>query len=397
MNRFLFVFFIGVIINANAQKNEKLILNAKAEIDFKNYSEALVYIDSISEKDYYAFYLSGQSYFELEDYSKAISNFKSCNQLKANYADYYLAKSYALSQDFKSAKTYLDEYLNLVNKRFLVEVTDEPSFSNFKETDIWASINIEETYSIDEKSIARANFYKRKGEIGLALDILDELLEENKNSAEAYFYRAEFIIDLNEDYKYAIADLKKAIKLNPESYKYQKRLAEYYYHELKYSKAVKHFKIVQSIFPYQLENYFKISQSYFRLGEIVEAKKYIDLFLEIDFRNIDALKLAGQLYYENEDYKESIYYFSEAIYINSRRIDLLVLRGNAYMESEDFQRAEMDYNIAANIEPRNGQYWFLKAQALLALGRKDDACKNFKKARYLNYYQADVYLLEECN
>lgn len=396
MSRFIILFFFSSLLNLYAQNTENLVLNAKIEIDFENYDNALIYLDSIANKDFYTYYLTGESFFQLKDYSNAITNFKSCNQLLAKYADFDLAKAFALSEDYKSAQSSLKSYLDQAQKKVMAEIIDEPSFSTFKTTEFWSALKIEEAYSKEEKAIARAAFYKSKGEIGLALDMLDELIDENKAFAEAYFYRAEFILDLNNDYKYAIDDLKKAIKINPTQYKYHNRLANYYSHELKYSKAIKHYELALQIFPYQLSDYLKLSQAYYRTGDHENAKKNIDLFLEIDFGNIDAFKLAGQLYYDIEDYKTSIFYFTEGIYINSRRIDLLVLRGNAYMESEDFQRAEMDYNIAANIDPRNGEYWFLKALALLQLERRDEACKYFKKARYLNYYQADVYLLEEC-
>lgn len=399
MSRFFIIIFFSALLNVQAQKAPKsasLILNATIEIQNESYDQALVYLDSILNKDFYAFYLRGQTYFQLKDYKQAVNDFESCNQLFSNYADWDLAKAFALSDNYQSAASSLKSYLEQPNKKVLAEIMDEPSFLNFKTTEFWSSLKIEEAYTKAEKSIARAAYYKSKGELGLALDMLDEIIADNKAYTEAYYYRSEFIIDLNEDYKYAIDDLKKAVKINPDNYRYHNRLADYYFHELKYSKAVKHYELAQKIFPYQLSKYLKLSQAYYRTGDYENARQATEFFLSVDFRNINALKLAGQLYYDLEKYTESIYYFTEAIYINTRRLDLLILRGNAYMESGNFQKAEMDYNIAANIDPRNGEYWFLKALALLQLERKDEACKYFKKARYLNYYQADVYLLEEC-
>ena len=396
MIRFLIFFLIITGFRVCAQNDIQLILKADFAISNNQFQKANNILDSVETKHFYSNYLLGESYFLQEKYDSAIVCYYNSNLLKEGYANLRLAESYALIGKYSIASNYLKMYLKTEDKDFSNSIVNKPAFETFKTTQEWKDINTEQYYSQIEKSIERAVYYKNKNELSLALDILDELVLENEEVCEPYYYRAKFIILLNQDYKYALKDLKRILKLKPESRKYNLLYADFNFHEQKYKKALEYYLKAQQIFQYRLNDRFLIAKTYYRMGEYEKAISNIDAFIKIDDQDIEALKLAGQIYYDNANYKQSIEFLNRAMYIDSRRLDLLVARGKSYLEDEQYQRAGWDFNTALDLDSQNGELWYLKGLAFLYRNKQEEACKYLKKARYLNYYKADEYLLKEC-
>lgn len=396
MNRLILIIFLLSTLRLSAQDDLNYLLKADYLRINQDYTTALLYIDSISDKGYYADFVKGEILFQQTEYIEAIQYYYSSCDKKPNYAAFELAKTYALLKQYDSASVSLKRHLQSRFKRMSNDISTEVSFSEFIKTEEWKSLNINSFYTKEEKSIERAVYYKNKQELSLALDILDELIADDKNFVEAYFYRADFIILLNQDYKYAINYLKKAVKIDATHFNSHHLLADFYFHEMKYKKALASYILAQQIFPYHLQDYLNIAKSYYRLGEYEKAIKYIDYYTEVNDRNIEALLLAGRIYYDKGNYQESINLLTRAININPRRIDVLVARGKSYLENDEYSRAGRDFNIALDLDIKNGEIWYLKGLAFLYQEKRDEACKYFKKAIYLNYYRADEYLLKEC-
>jgi tetratricopeptide (TPR) repeat protein len=383
--------------NVNSQKNASKVVRAKFFLDNNLTEKALHDIGSIKNKSDYAYLLEGKIHLKLNNSKKAVNAFKKANALNDHYADFELCKLYANLNLYDSACFYLEDHLLSSYKLMSNEIEQEPDLEAFRKTKYWQELWSKGFYNEEEKSIERAIYYKEKGELDLALDMLDEVLLKNKNSSQAMFYRAQFVVQLNEDYRYAISDLKKAVKLQPENNQYIRLLADYYLHELKYKKALESYKKANSLFPYLISDWYNLSKSYYRNNDFENAIQYIKSFLKIDIKNIEAHKLAGLIYYDSEKYEESIAILTKAIYINSRRADILFARGKSYLDNENYHKAGMDFNIALDLDSKNGEIWYYKALAFLYQEKKEEACKYFTKASYYHFYRADEYLLKECS
>lgn len=396
MNRYVLSFFLLLSVYASAQDDLLYILKAKFNYEHQDYANAFKYLDSTKHKNFYTDFLIGNIYNQQKETKKAITAYHLCNQKKAHFADFEMAENYVLQQQYDSALVYLEQHLQSPYKQALNKIKINPIFSDFQNSKQWETLQIEHFYTKEEKLIEQAVYYKNNSELDLALDILDELIAQNKNNTEAYFYRAKFIIALNQDYKYAIGDLKKALKIESQDYKYHRYLAYLYFSQMKYKKALASYLKAQELSPYHLKDIFLIAKTYYRTGDYENATQWINRYIDIDYRNIDALVLAGQIYYDKKKYKESIETLTQAIYINPRRIDVLVARGKSYLEADLYPQAGRDFNIALDLDTQNGELWYLKGLAFLYQEKKDEACRYFKKASYLNYYRADEYLLKEC-
>jgi len=379
-----------------AQKPLSYILKADFLLTDKQFDLSSQYIDSVKTLNYYSANLKGKINLKLENWDKSISALKKSNRLKEHFSDYDLAKAYALKNQEDSLFYYLENHLESTYKRKSNTISLEPEFKEFKSSKLWKELNLKSYYTKKETELEQAIYYKEKKELSLALDILDELIINDKNFSEAYFYRSQYIILLNHDYKYAIKDLKKAIKLNPEKAIYRSTLSKYYLEGRKYKSALNLLIEGIQISPYRLQDYLLLSEAYYRTGSYDKAIESINTYLDVNFRNIEALKLAGQIYYDKGNFQTSINILTEAMYINMRRIDILAARGKSYLENDEYQRAGMDFNIALDLDPNNGELWYLKGLAYMYQDKMREACKYFTKASYLNYYKAEEHLLKEC-
>ncbi len=400
MNRKIFILigcFLASLTAVYPQQTTDLVIRSKFFFDNNMTNKALQTINKLTNKDAYAFKLEGQIQSALNNHSAAIVAFKKANALKEHYADFELSKSYAKLNRYDSTSYYLELHLKSPYKSMSNVIEQSPALEAYRTTDDWKTLWRKDFYTEEEKSIERAIYYKNKGELDLALDMLDEVLSKNKNNTQALYYRAQFIIPLNQDYKYAISDLKKAVKLAPDNQHYVRLLASYYLHELKFKKALEAYLKAHTIFPYLLSDWFHLSQSYYRTSNFDNATKYINKFISIDAKNIEAYKLAGLIFYDNEKYQEAVDILTQAIYINSRRADILLARGKALLDSGDYQRAGQDFGIALDLDSKNGEIWYYKGLAFLYQDKTSEACKYFTKASFHQYYRADEYLLKECS
>lgn len=396
MTKIFLFFFVLSGFFVQSQTDGQLIMKSKFLLSNNRLEEAHQLIDSIQSENYYSDFIEAEIYFRKKEFSKAIASYLLSNQKLNYYSDFQLSKSYAQIEQFDSAAYYLKRYLLSKHKLASNIVKTDTDFERFKKSKNWNGLNIDSYYSQNEKSIERAIYYKNRKELDLALDILDELILNNKDFLDAYYYRAKFIVLLNEDYKYAIKDVKRIINIEPTNYKYNKLLADLFFHETKYKKALGYYLKAEQLFPYSLSDLLKISKSYYRMGEYGKAILYASKYVDIAPKDIEALKILGQIYYDEGEMQASIDVLNKAVFIDSRRIDILVARGKAFLEHDEYQRAGRDFNIALDLDSDNGELWYLKGLAFLYQDKRDEACRYFTKASYLNYYKADEYLLKEC-
>ncbi|MBN2668292.1 MAG: tetratricopeptide repeat protein [Bacteroidales bacterium] len=399
MSKWLLLIFSALFTQALcAQTLEEQAMKIDDLLQKKLYAQAAEQADSVSSNNNTRIlFLKAEAYYYVGQWERAIQFYRLVNQDNSGQTDFNLALCFANVNRLDSVDYYLRSNVKSDYKVSSNQIEFNDDLKKFRNSPYWESFWKGDLYSADEKSLERAQYYAENKQLSLALDILDELIEKNKNNDRAYFYRAQYIIQLNKDYKYALGDLKTALKLKPNKFEYNFLMAQYQLETFKNKKAYEYFQKADKIEPYRNNVCYYLAQSAQRMGQYDLAISYVDRLLKADDRNIETLKLAGLIYYDAEKYQPSIEYLTNALYINSRRIDLLVARGKAYFDDGQYQRAGMDFNIAIDLDIQNGELWYYKGLAYFYQDKKDQACKYFKKASFLNYYKADEYLLKECS
>ncbi len=383
-------------LNAMAQQNNIYVNKAFFYFDKHQYANALAYLDSSGIKDEYTLALKGKCLMSQSHFDKAIPCLHKANEHQAHFADYELALCYAQHQQYDSTAYFLKSNLESIYKKKSHLLKFDTLLNSFRETSLWKELKVSHPYSESEKSLEQAIYYSNHNEVDLALDILDELIRNDKKNSEYYYYRAKYILQFNKDYQYAIGDIKKAIKYDNDNAEYYHFLGDCYLNTTRYKKANKAYMSAFKLSSYAYPLMYKLSFSFFRIGQYAEAEKYIQSYINIDAQNVDALKLIALILYETEKYQASLDYLYKACSIDARRADLLIARGKVFMAMENYQNALWDFGTATDLDARNGEFWFYKGLAFLFDKRNKEACKCFTRAQNLNYYQAGEYLLKEC-
>lgn len=377
------------------QAGTSWLFKAHSHIEDEAFQEAHWYIDSLPKEQAYSYFIKGQIYKGLRQYQKAISCFLSYNQKQEQKDFYNLAICYAQLEKYDSTSYYLKKSLSSEHHRFSLDYETEPLLEAFRNTTYWEDIWKKNYYSTEEKSLEQAIYYRNKKELNLALDILDELIYNNRQFDKAYYYRALYLIELNEDYSSAIKDLKKALKIKPNCYDYNALLSDIYFKKNKYSKALKYGKTTFDLSPYNRKDVFRLAQIYYRVSNYKEAEKLALLSLKLK-PIMKYYRLLGLIYFDHQQYQKALEIFNQASSRYPRALEIIIPKVKTYFELEQYEDANYLLGLACDIEPNNGELWFLKGLAKLYKNEKDLACKYFKQANYLNYPQASHYLLQEC-
>jgi len=399
MNRWI-VSVLSLLLFISVQAQDSLlyhILQVEEYLNQQKDSAALKILNQYPKENYYYYFLKGKTLLNLSNKKEALAAFKNSNNLQAKYADLNIAEIYANTNQSDSAFLYLKSYLSKPYKVSYGVIYNKESFSKIKNTAQWTLFWEKDFYTEEEKTLQQAIFFNSKKEILTALDILDELINKNKKNAYAYYYRALFTVNLNNDYKGAIKDLLKALKIEADNYDFNILCGKYYLRTYKYKKALIYFLKANNIFPYKLENYYYLSESFYREGDYSQAENYILYYLKVKPLSKKAIFLAGNIYLDDNKDTTAISIFTKGVYQYPRDLRFVMGRGKAYMQNKEYQKAARDFNTAIDLNAQNGELWFLKAMAVFYQNQKQKACKLWKKARFLNYYQADEYLLKYCN
>jgi tetratricopeptide (TPR) repeat protein len=163
---------------------------------------------------------------------------------------------------------------------------------------------------------------------------------------------SDFVIESSEKYKKgdfqgAIADLDKAITINPQ-------YAEAYnnrgltYKALKdYQKAIADYDKAIALNPKLALAYTNRGMIYHALKEYPKAIADLDQAIAINANHIYAYNSRGNIYADLKDYPKAIADYDKAIVINPEYANAYYNRGNVYADLKDIPKAIADYRKAA--------------------------------------------------
>jgi tetratricopeptide (TPR) repeat protein len=165
---------------------------------------------------------------------------------------------------------------------------------------------------------------------------------------------SDFLVESSEKYKKgdfegAIADLDKAIAINPE-------LAEAYNNRGLTYKALKEYPKAIADYDKAIEISPKLALAYTNRGIIYHALKDhtkaiadFDRAIAINSAHTYAYNSRGNTYADLKEHAKAIADYTKAIEINPEYANAFYNRGNAYADLKDYPRAIMDYRKAADL------------------------------------------------
>lgn len=191
------------------------------------------------------------------------------------------------------------------------------------------------------------------------------------NKVDKLFNKAQ-ILEQNGKYLEAINILDKVIELKPDFLgAYINRGADYA--ELgMYKKAIENYKQVIKLDPKNQLALFNIANNYqYKFNDYYEAIKYYDKALMFKKLNKLSIKINNtDIQIQQFEIPENQIYFE---------------RGNAFYNIKQFENALFDFKLSFKEQQDNPESTYMIGASLHMLGRKNEACIEFKKAKNLGF------------
>ncbi|NUM30787.1 MAG: tetratricopeptide repeat protein [Bacteroidetes bacterium] len=249
---------------------------------------------------------------------------------------------------------------------------------------------------------------------------------EEPDNDEFYAERALSFINNDKNYKLAVKDLEKAIKLNPDKNSYYIKLADAYFGNNQtykardmYLKAVSrnadaetYFKTGSFFFLVRKYNeakiylnealkkdesypkaYFFLAQSFKETGDTANAIMYYKRAVQTDAGDYNAYLQLGIIFTIKSD-PEALKYLDAAINTNNGIDESWYSRGFYYQKKGDFEKALADYQQTITINPYHSNAYYNAGYIYFELKKWDIAIRHFDlSSRTNDDFEKPVYML----
>ena len=390
-----------------------------------NYKKAIEnYISASNLKPKNPAYLTqlAEAYYQIDEYEKAIENWKKVQNIDPGYEINYINKAIAewikddadyeqaiidcdiyISRNSKNEKSsvvyslrgdckyWLEQYDDAIedfNKALELEGDNVTDLKNRAKTyyqmkeyekaldDFNKVLEIDPEYEIDyfEKAYSEYKMKQHKE----AIDDYTKYLSDYPESANAYNNRGLCQYKL-ENYKDAIEDYNKAIELNPEETLFINNRAEAYYWNDEYEEALNDWDKVLEIDPEYEINYYYRAYTKKELELYKEAIDDYTKYLSYYPENAKAYNNRGSCQYKLENYKDAIEDFNKAIELDPEEISFINNRAEAYYWNDEYEEALNDWDKVLEIDPEYEINYYYRAYTEDELGLYEEALLSIDK------------------
>jgi tetratricopeptide (TPR) repeat protein len=398
MKKILILFFIflsaGII---NGQQTVDYILKARALTSSGKTDQAIVLLNKAlgENQDSRLFTERAESNLVKGDYSGAISDYNEANRISPSSGEYGLARVYAIKGDAATAFYHLGLNLNSQYKKAEKEIMLDPAFSTLENRQEWRQFWKKDWYSASEKSISEIEYYTSAGKIDESIEVLSEL-KKNDDSAPDISYAEALISQASGKFPDVIKVMTVLTSSNQGNEKYLRLLAKAQTSASDPAGASITYSSLLNSGVADAELYLMRADSYRKTGETEKAITDINKYLEIYPENSAALSLAGKVEAKSGDNLQAIEYYSKNLKLHPNDPQCYIDRANSYFISKSWDNAINDYGMSLDLKPGDSDVWLNKGIALLNIGKKEDACHDFRKSFSLGNKRVTDYISKNC-
>lgn len=205
-----------------------------------------------------------------------------------------------------------------------------------------------------------------------------------------YAERAMVLISNDKNYKLAIADLEKAIKMNPEKGIYQTKLADAYFGDNQTYKAKETYLKAVAANPNDAEVLFKTGQFFLFVKKYDEAKRYLNEALKKDESYPKVYFFIAQAFKETQDTVKAIEFYKRAIQIDAGDYDSYLQLGQIFTQQKN---AEALRYLDAAINTNEGieEAWYARGYFYQLGGNFAKALFDYQKTITINPFHTLAY------
>jgi tetratricopeptide (TPR) repeat protein len=197
-------------------------------------------------------------------------------------------------------------------------------------------------------------------------------------------------------YDNAIAELSKAIEINPNNALAYNNRGSAYYSEGRYDQAISDYSKAIDINPTLDKPYYSRGLAYGTKKNLDQAMTDYTKAIDLNPSYNDAYYMRGLIYYDKGNVDQAISDYTKAIEINPNDGDAYYARGLAWHKKNAIDKAINDYTKAMTIKPQLAPAYVHRAYAYFYKKNYDKAWEDIHKAEGLGMRDAGfVELLEK--
>ena len=389
-------FFISAMI-ISGQKPVDYLMKSKALVEAGKPDDAIILLSGALENlRESAIYLGrAEAFMAKGDYSQAISDFNSANNIVPSSGEYGLARIYGLKGDAATAIYHLESCMKSSYRKSEKEILLDPSFSLIENRPEWRQFWKKDWYGALEKGIAEIEYSISTGNTGEARNILSGL-SENYPGNNGTVYAVALINFAEARYAESVKSLSGLLAENPQNVDYLRLLAKAQEASGNHAGASSTYSRLLDLNIPDPELLILRAECYRKTGETGRALGDITRYLDLYPGNKKALSFAGRVESAAGDNIKALTYFSENLKLHPNDAECYIDRANSYFVSKSWNWAIQDYSMSLDLQPGNSDAWLNKGIALLNSGKTDDACHDFRKSFSLGNKKATEYLSRHC-
>ncbi len=232
----------------------------------------------------------------------------------------------------------------------------------------------------------RAMAYKETEKWRLAMEDFEQSLMYD-SSIELFINRSQLHSVMGNDAS-AISDLRKAVKMEPDSY-----LAWYNLALLDESARLPDDLLDDESFSPMLN---LMGANAYETQDYTGSINYYSKSIETNPEDDLALIGRGKALLRIRSYQQARADFIKALQLNPRRTESFYLIGNSFFYEEAYKDAIGFYEQYLSIDPTYANAWYNAAMSYLSLNDSEKACSYLKKASNLYMSQAEVMITKYC-
>lgn len=398
MKRTLFFILMSLAATGlQGQTKSDFLMKGRALVERGKPEEAISLLSAALEKypEKEVYLKRAEAFMASGDYSQAINDYNSANSVSPGSGEYGLARIYALKGDAATAVYHLELCLGSEYRRSEKEIMLDPSFSPVENRPEWRQLWRREIYSSVEKGIAEIEYNLSTGNISDAKTVLTSLSGSYPGNDDLAYAGA--LISVSEKkYPEALKTLDGLLANVPGNEKYLKLLA--LAQEASGNPAGASFTYSQLIAAGAGEPELLLlrAECYRKTGETDKALGDVEKFIDLYPGDKKALSRAGRLSAASGDNLKALTYFSENLRLHPNDAECYIDRANSYFVSKSWDFAAKDYSMALDLQPGNPDAWLNIGIVRLSMGKKEDACFDFRKAFGQGNKKAAEYLSKNC-
>lgn len=242
-----------------------------------------------------------------------------------------------------------------------------------------------------EVFLNKASEHLKNGESETALEYIEDALFVNPLSVEAYYYRAEYYMQI-ERYNEAIKDLEYVLKYSKDPMPIYVKIGFCYLRIRSLDNALNTYLKAMSIRP-DSDIYYYMGLVYETKNDEKRALEQYNMSIGLNANNSKSYYARGVIYAKEGRYDEAIIDFEKAISLGTydNKYLLNIKCGDAYAKKGNYDLAIEYYEIAIQISPRLSDAYYSRGKLYLDLKYYNDAIMDFSHAISINPYFSEAY------